>query len=397
MVALAVGVSVAAASSAVAAGPPANDNFENAATISGTHGSGGRHDARRDRAARRTRQPGHSLPPIRSGTRTRPPVDGTLVVDTCENTAFFSTIAVFTGRDDRHAHARGVAPERSMRAGPHRVQRDSGHDVPDRDRRSLRRPRPVHAGMDVHARDRAAARDRLRSRPELLPPERVERLAPVLVDPGTIPAEYSCATLVSVPGVGLFGPRGFADSSGLVAGQPTARLRSGQAVRRSAPGAHDGDAARNRARRWSRPRPTAAAPRCVSTSTSVNNGTTNANVVLYRTGDCFRGDDVVVRDDGGRIGRVRAGAATRRHRPPLARRHLHPVAAAHIRPQPDRREVRGGRTSTRSAARSPPAPRWPNTCECGTPVDAAAALVVVAAGSGPRASDCIASADDVDR
>src|SRR4029078_10900236 len=78
------------------AGAPANDNFENATTISGTIG------AVNGTTLGATAQPGE---PDNQGFPATysvwyaytAPAAGTLTVDTCENTTFFSTIAVWTG------------------------------------------------------------------------------------------------------------------------------------------------------------------------------------------------------------------------------------------------------------------------------------------------------------
>ncbi len=182
VLALAVGVSAATATSAVAAGPPANDNFENAATISGTQGTvaGTTLDA--------TAQPGE---PDNQGFPATHSVwysytsraDGTLVVDTCEDTAFFSTIAVFTGATigtltPVSSHPNGACAQVRIafnvtRATAYRIAID---DI-------FGEPGPFTLGWTFTP--ASAPLLAIGSDPDLncFPQERLERLAPVLVVP----------------------------------------------------------------------------------------------------------------------------------------------------------------------------------------------------------------------
>ena len=204
------------------------------------------------------------------------------------------------------------------------------------------------------------------------------------------PPEFSSATLVSVSGVGLFGPRGFADGNGLVAGRtlhsylPIAQTVSARRVRTTValPGTalmlvqtetYDrGDSLR--------------------VAVDVRNGAgTNANVVVYRTGDCFPGDDVSYAITGagsvgceeaferGVIARPSPGDIFIRFQPLAAHRHAHHELRGSTRHQHRDHEptvratsIAGDVHTVRAAIATGAA--LAGTCECGTPLDAAAAL-----------------------
>ncbi len=290
VLALIAGLTAASTTSAGAAGAPANDNFESSATISGAHGSvnGTTLDA--------TAQPGE---PDNQGFPATYSVwysytataGGTLTVDTCDNTAFFSTIAVFTG-----ATIGALTPVATHPNGPCSQVRIAFN---------MTKSTTYRIAVDDVFGDPGAFTLGWTFTPATAPLVDIGSDAELNCFPknvsndwlqfwsstATIPTQYSCATLVSVPGVGLFGPPGFADSNGLVAGQP---LHSYAPVKQTV--------------RRHRVRTTVTLPGTALTlvqtetyrrGTSMrvdvdisNRGATTANVVLYRTGDCFRGDDI---------------------------------------------------------------------------------------------------------
>jgi hypothetical protein len=376
VIAIAAGLGTAGATTAAAAGAPANDNFEHAATISGTRGSVN------GTTLGATAQPGE---PDNQGFPATysvwyaytAPAAGTLSVDTCENTTFFSTIAVWTGNAVGSlagvpVHPDGVCSQARIAFN---VTRSTTYRIAIDD--LFGDPGPftlgwtftpataplIDIGSDatLNCFPRNVSNDWLQFWSYLV----------------AVPAEYSCATVVSVPGVGLFGPREFADSNGLVAGQP---LHSFTAVSQSI-GAH-------------RVRTTVALPgtgltlvqtesyrRGTSLQIDVdvrNSGATSANVVLYRTGDCFKGDDISFAITGagsvgceqarerGLVARPSPGDIFIRYEPltvPGTSSHDHATRAMSA--------AGGVDTVRRAIATGAP---LANTCECGTPVDAAAAL-----------------------
>ncbi len=218
--------------------------------------------------------------------------DGTLTVDTCANTTFFSTIAVFTGSvvgslTPVANHPNGACSEATDIA--FNMTKSTTYRIAVDD--TFGDPGPFTLGWTFT--------------PATAPLVAIGSDANLNCFPQNVsndwlqfwhfdtvrPVQYSCATLVSVPGVGLFGPASFADSSGLVAGT---QLRNYTPMSQSIE-AH-------------RVRTTVALPgtalTLVQTETYVrgtsmridvdirNSGAATANVVVYRTGDCFRGDDI---------------------------------------------------------------------------------------------------------
>lgn len=369
VVGLAAGLSTA--TSADAASAPANDNFENAATISGTQGSvnGTTADA--------TAQPGEpdnqGFPAAHSVWYSYTPTEaGTLTVDTCENTVFFSTIAVFTG-----ATIGSLTPVAAHPNGPcsqvriaFNVTKSTVYRIVVDD--AFGDPGTFTLGWAFTPATAPLLSIGSDAQLNCFPKNVSNDWLQFWSTDATKPTEYSCATLVSVPGVGLFGPPGFADSSGFVAGQP---LHSYAPVGQSVSA--------------DRVRTTVTLPGTALTliqtetyraGTSMrvdvdisNRGPATANVVVYRTGDCFRGDDISFATTGpGSVGCEQAlqrGVVARPSPGDIFIRWQSLTVRGNSIPA---KSVAGGVNAVRSAIAT--GAGLANTCECGTPIDAAAAL-----------------------
>ncbi len=371
VIALAAGISAASATNAAAAGAPANDNFENAATISGTQGSVD--GTTLDATAQRGEPDNQGFPATYSVWYSyTAKADGTLTVDTCDNTVFFSTVSVFTGATIGSLTPVPAHPNKpcSQVRVAFNVTKSTTYKIVVDD--LFGDPGPFTLGWTFTP--ATAPLVDIGSDAELncFPQNVSNDWLQFWSTTSSIPTEYSCATLVSVPGVGLFGPPGFADTSGLLAGQP---LHSYAPVKQSISSG--------------RVRTTVTLPGTALTlvqtetyrrGTSLrvdvdirNRGATTANVVVYRTGDCFKGDDISFAITGagavgceqalerGVVGRPSPGDIFIRYQPLAVRGNSIPADFA-----------AGGVNTVRSAIATGAA--LANTCECGTPVDAAAAL-----------------------
>jgi hypothetical protein len=343
--------------------PPANDNFANAIAITSTFGS---RNGTTVGATRQSGEPiataGHSVWYSYTATAT-----GTFVVDACSDVARLTIVNAFKGSSVSSLVAVGTSDSTCGAQGRLRIDvtpgvvirlsvgvfNGGGEAFTLRWQFATSAAPLIDFGSDplMNCTTASIASDWLQ----------------FFSSDADSPRPLSCATLVSVAGVGLFGPIAFGDRNGFVGTQrlhpyaPFAQLRTATQVKTAV----------------ALPGTTLALVQTETytggTSVQVdielrNNGSPPADAIIYRTGDCFPGADLSFAI----VGNGFAGCESAQEHALVAR----PApASTFIRFEPtagSSRFAAGDVVGIRNAiaARTP----LGNSCECSTAIDAAAAL-----------------------